>query len=92
MAERRAKLVKPIDLRVDLETNAAYVRYADASVAGTIDVWQDGWVAADMDGDAHVIGIEVLDLQPETLEHARQFAHAQGLAFPDHLDGIRASA
>ena len=85
-------MVKPLDLRVDLETNAAYVRYADASVAGTIDVWQDGWVAADVDNEGHIVGIEVLDLQRETLEHARTFANARGLAFPDHLDGIRASA
>lgn len=85
-------MVKPIDLRVDLETNAAYVRYADGNVAGTIDVWQDGWVAADVDERGIVMGIEVLDLERETLEQARDFAHAHGLAFPDHLEGVRASA
>lgn len=85
-------MVKPLDLRVDLETNAAYVRYADGSVAGTIDVWHDGWVAADVDEEGCIMGIEVLDLERETLEHARTFARTHGLAFPDHLEGVRASA
>lgn len=85
-------MIKPVGLRVDLETDAAYIRYAEGEVAGTIDVWQDGWVAADVDSAGRVLGIEVLDLDVETLERARRFAHEHELAFPDHLQGARVSA
>lgn len=84
-------MIKPVGLQVDLETDAAYIRYAEGEVAATIDVWQDGWVAADVDGAGQVLGIEVLDLDLETLEHAREFARARGLAFPDSLQGARTS-
>lgn len=85
-------MIKPVGLQVDLEMDAAYIRYAEGEVAGTIDVWEDGWVAADVDGAGQVLGIEVLDLDIETLEHAREFAHTRGLAFPDSLQGARSSA
>lgn len=85
-------MTKPLSVRVDLETNAAYVRYAEGEAAGTIDVWEDGWVAADVDQTGRVLGIEVLDLDSDTLEHARIFARSRDLAFPDHLEGARASA
>jgi hypothetical protein len=55
-------------------------------VAGTIDVWQDGWVAADTDASGAILGIEVLGLDAETLTQARAFAREHGLAFPSNLD------
>jgi uncharacterized protein YuzE len=85
-------MTKPVSVRVDLETSAAYVRYAEGDVAGTIDVWRDGWVAADVDQSGQVLGIEVLDLASDTLEQARIFARSRDLAFPDHLEDVRASA
>lgn len=86
-------MMQPIGVDVDLEIEAGYVRYlADAQCAGTIDVWHDGQVAADLDASQRVIGIEVLGLDKETLKHAREFAARSGLAFPDDLAGNRSSA
>lgn len=81
-------MIQPLDVRVDLTVGAGYVTYAKGTVTETIDVWEDGWVAADVDADNRIIGIEVLDLDAETLENARAFATSRGLAFPAHLEGV----
>jgi uncharacterized protein YuzE len=84
-------MTKPLSVTVDLEVNAAYIRYAEGQVAGTLDVWRDGWVAADLDENGRVLGIEVLDLDRETLHRARAYAQRHGLGFPAHLEGVRVS-
>jgi len=85
-------MTHPINVRVDLQARAAYVCYAEGRVVQTIDVWKDGWVAADLDDDDHVLGIEVLGFDELTLERARSFATERGLAFPANLAGNFASA
>lgn len=78
-----------IKIDVDREAGAEYVQYlGDAEVAGTLDVWHDGQVAADLDCDEQVIGIEVLGFDDETLAHAPEFAHKRGLGFPDINDAF----
>lgn len=79
---------KPRALDIDFEAGAGYIRYADGEVAGTIDVWEDGQVAADVDAADEVLGIEILGFDDETLAHARRFAHGRGLAFPVNLRGV----
>lgn len=77
---------QPIEVRVDFEAGAGYVRYiGDVEVAGTLDVWHDGQVAADLDGAEQVVGIEFLGFDEETLARACAFAHERGLAFPKNL-------
>ena len=85
-------MTKPISVKVDLNANAGYIRYAEGKVAGTLDVWSDGWVAADLDDDGRVLGIEVLSFDDETLGHAKKYAQSQGLAFPAHLEGALVQA
>lgn len=88
----RKPLNAPINVKVDLEANAGYVQYSSGSVARTVDVWDDGQVAADVDADGKVLGIEVLAFDEETLSRARSYAHERGLAFPAHLEGVLAEA
>jgi len=76
---------KPISVEVDLDVEAAYVRYAAGDVAGTLDVWHDGRVAADLDDAGTVLGIEVLGLDEAVLSEAHRFALSRDLAFPTHL-------
>lgn len=74
---------QPIEVKVDRVNALGYVRYiADREVAGTLVVWDDGWVAADVDDDGEVLGIEVVGLDSETLSRARAFAESRGLHFP----------
>jgi len=80
-------MTKPLGVRVDLEANAGYVSYRLGEVAGTLDVWHDGRVAADLDDAGNVLGIEVLGFDDKTLAQARMFAEDRGLAFPQHLEG-----
>jgi hypothetical protein len=82
----------PIGVRVDFETTAGYVQYAATPVVGTLDVWENGTVAADLDADRCVVGIEVLGLDDEALSVARDFAHDRGLRFPENLAGVLAVA
>lgn len=78
----------PKNLEIDLEAKLGYVQYADAQIAGTIDVWHDGQVAADLDAHGDVVGIEVLSLDEATLSQAREYAASKGLAFPAHLEAV----
>jgi uncharacterized protein YuzE len=83
---------KPRALDIDFEADAGYIRYADGEVAGTIDVWEDGQVAADVDASNEVLGIEILGFDDETLAQARRFADERGLAFPVNLRGALVAA
>jgi hypothetical protein len=85
MERPRTKLISVI---VDLNTTWAYIQYShpiDHEIVGTLDVWQDGQVAADMDDGANVVGIEVLGFDQVTLAEARRFAEERGLEFPYNL-------
>ena len=64
----RETMQRPIEVSADLDVGAGYVMYlADREVAGTLDIWHDGQVAADLDDEQNVIGIEVLGFDDEQL-------------------------
>ena len=75
----------PRSIELDFEAKAGYIRYADDTVeiVNTIDIWRDGCIAVDVDSAGTPIGIELLGLDVETIEHARDYAHSQDLAFPN---------
>ena len=79
-------MTKPIEVHVDLESESGYVAYSAHKVAETRDVWEEGTVAADLDSDGGIVGIEMLDLDSETLLHARKYAEEHELVFPAMLD------
>jgi uncharacterized protein YuzE len=72
----------PLDVTIDDEVQAGYVRYAKTEVAETVEVWDHGTVAADLDSAGNVIGIELLGFAKEILSHARAFAREHDLVFP----------
>lgn len=77
---------KPTSIEIDFAANAGYVYYIPrARIAETVDVWEQGQVAADLDDAGDVVGIELLGFDAETLEHARTFAAERDLAFPTNL-------
>ena len=75
----------PIDIRVDDEAGAAYVRYASGDVAETVEVFEEGTVAADVDSSGAILGIEVLSFDEDVLSQARNFASENDLIFPARL-------
>ena len=78
-------MTKPIEVRVDLESECGYVAYSTRKIAETRDLWEEGTVAADLDSDGGIVGLEVLELDRETLAHAREYAEENDLAFPAML-------
>ncbi len=76
---------QPERIEVDLQAQATYIYYSHEMVAGTIDIIQDGAVAADIDAAGGVVGIEVLGFDETVVERARAFAASRGLAFPPDL-------
>lgn len=79
-------MTNPQTVEIDSESEAAYVCYSKADVAETVEVWEDGTVAADLDAWGKVIGIEVLSFDDETLLRARTYAEDHGLAFPSEFE------
>ena len=78
-------MIQPLDVEIDEEAGAGYVRYARAAVAETVEVWEEGTVAADFDSAGNVLGIEVLGFGEDVLAHARAFAREHDLVFPAKL-------
>jgi uncharacterized protein YuzE len=79
-------MTAPLKIEIDSKAGAGYVKYTDKKIATTIDVWEDGQVAADLDGDGAIVGIEILDLDEPTITHAQAFAAEHDLAFPQIED------
>lgn len=79
-------MTNPETVEVDREVEAAYIRYTRRAVAETVDIWEEGTVAADLDSAGSVIGIEVLGFDDETLSHARAFALEHDLEFPSRIE------
>jgi uncharacterized protein YuzE len=79
-------MTRPLGVEIDFEAKAGYVTYSESKVAETVDVWEEGTVAADLDADGKIIGIEVLGLDAEALSQARAYAEDHDLLFPSHLD------
>ncbi len=78
-------MMHPIDVEIDEEAGAGYVRYSKGDVAETVEVWEEGTVAADVDSRGNILGIEVLGFDEEILSHARAFASENDLVFPERL-------
>ena len=82
----------PIEVKVDLEANASYVRYRrllpGEHVASSVEVDGDGAVVADVDADGGLIGIEVLGFDSETLDAAQSYARERLVRFPRNLVGV----
>lgn len=78
-------MLKPLELRVDREVDAGYVRYRalppGEHVARCARVSED--VVVDYNGAGEILGIELLAFDPEALSVAQHFADANGLMFPD---------
>ena len=77
---------KPISVELDLQVNACYVAYGDAGTDGvsrTERLSKD--VTVDYDALGQVIGIELLNLEPATLELVKRFAQSREFAFPRDL-------
>lgn len=75
----------PIDVRIDDAAGAGYITYAKGEVAETVEVWEEGTVAADVDASGKILGIEVLGFDEEVLSRARAFASENDLIFPVRL-------
>ncbi len=78
-------MTHPIDVRIDDEAGAAYITYVKGEVAETVEVWEEGSVAADVDSSGSILGIEVLGFDEEILSRARAFASENDLVFPARL-------
>jgi len=77
-----------IGLSVDLEAQAAYVRYRPLPAgerARSKRVSED--VAVDYREDGELLGVELLALDDAAMAQAKAFAIANGLAFPRDLSG-----
>lgn len=85
-------MMKPASIRVDLKAEAAYVKYTDEGIVNTVDVWEDGQVAADIAANGAIVGIELLGFDAETLARAREYAKTNGLGFPVDLAGVLVAA
>jgi hypothetical protein len=67
----------------DIENPPVYVRYSNERVASTKSVDPDFAVNVDLDAAGLVVGIELIAVDPYTIEWATQVARAHDLAIPD---------
>lgn len=70
-----------IELRINLEVGAAYVRYRPRGARGT-SVRLNEDVVVHYDSENHVAAIELVEVRPEAVEAAEAFASQNGLDFP----------
>ncbi len=69
-------------IQIEDNGHAGYVHYSRAKIVSTIDVRPDCAVAADVDADGEIVGIEFLSFDAEILECARVYAESRDLRFP----------
>ena len=82
-----------LPIAVEVREGAGYIRYLDDKTAQTVDLMDSCSVAADMNAEHAVIGIEILDVaSPEQLRIAQRFALKHGLGFPRDLTGALVEA
>ncbi len=78
---------KELELKIDFEAGAGYLRYrplpAGSFVTRTQRVSDDVFV--DFDGESQVLGIELLAFDDEALAVAQRFAEQNELSFPELL-------
>ncbi|MEA2721637.1 MAG: hypothetical protein QOJ39_3501 [Candidatus Eremiobacteraeota bacterium] len=77
-----------IELRVDLEVGAAYVRYGPRRPHGTsVRLSED--VVVHYDADSRVAGIELIAVRPDAIQIAEAFALQNALYFPSLQQYVR---
>lgn len=77
-----------LPIAVEVREGAGYIRYLDDKPAETVDLMKSCSVAADVNADRGVIGIEILDIaSPEQILVAKRFAREHNLGFPRDLTG-----
>lgn len=70
-----------IELRIDLEVGAAYIRYRPRGARGTsVRLSED--VVVHYDAENRVTGIELIEVRPEAVQAAEAFASQNGLDLP----------
>jgi uncharacterized protein YuzE len=70
-----------IELRIDLEVGAAYIRYRARAPHGTsLRLNED--VVVHYDAEDHVVGIEIIELRADAIRTAQAFASQNDLSFP----------
>ncbi len=92
-----------MDITVDPQWPIAYLLYSPRRPAGAIDIARDGsgvpqkcdraadrmGVVIDVDVRDRIVGIEISSVDdPAQVALARDFAHAEGLAFPDDIRAV----
>ncbi len=82
-------MIHPQGVEIDSESEAGYVCYSKTDIAETVEVWEEGTVAADLDSNGNVVGIEVLSFDDETLSQARAYAREHDLVFPELFEAAR---
>jgi len=82
-------VTQPIELKIDYEAEASYIRYRTlppgTHVAHTEDVLEDGSVTVDRDELGNVLGIELLGFSPTVIGSGVSFANQHDLEFPRAL-------
>jgi uncharacterized protein YuzE len=74
-------LQNAIELRIDLEVGAAYVRYGSRGARGTsVRLSED--VVVHYDAENRVVGIELIEMRPDAIRAAEAFASQNDLGFP----------
>jgi uncharacterized protein YuzE len=85
-------MTQPLELKIDYEANASYVRYRQLQpgehVATTQDVLEDGSVIVDRDVEGNVLGIELLGFSPAVIAAGILFANKHNLDFPRALTDV----
>lgn len=77
-----------LPIAVEVREGAGYIRYLDDKPTETVDLMKSCSVAADVNADRGVIGIEILDIaSPEQILVAKRFARDHDLGFPRDLTG-----
>jgi hypothetical protein len=72
---------KATELRIDLQIGSAYVRYGSRSVRGSsVRLSED--VVVHYDSGDRIAGIELIEVRPDAIRTAEEFALQNALAFP----------
>lgn len=81
----------PINISIDFSRGVGYVTFREIAKGETTHasrIAPDVDVVADRDSAGAIVGIEILDLGDKALRAADEFAHANDLAFPQHIGSV----
>ncbi|HXP94422.1 MAG TPA: DUF2283 domain-containing protein [Candidatus Binatia bacterium] len=83
----------PLTVEIDFEAPAAYIYYQEPDSAKLVETARLGLeVAADLDANGDVIGLELWGFDEEAISTAEEFAHSKGCSFPRNLGAALALA